>query len=648
MCGFGGYLQLSGHTCSYDQKEILDAMQKELSHRGPDGCRTWLSPEHNLALVHTRLSIIDLSEAGAQPMFDKEKSVVLCVNGEIYNYRSLQQELELAGHTFISSCDSEVLVHGYKQWGMDRLLEKLEGMFAFALYDLNRDTLFLARDRIGVKPLYFTLQGGVCSFASEIKALWKLPWVTKNISKEAAYHYVTYLATPAPLTIFQDIYKLPAGFYITFDQQRKMQVTQWYKLHERLKSHGNQSEQWYIENIRSLLRTSIQKRMVSDVPVGVFLSGGIDSSLNVALMSEFTDHVNTFTVAFKDGPEYNELAWARKVADIYGTRHHEIVIDEHDAYNFFEKMVYHQDEPLGDCVCVPIYFVSKLLKQQGVTVVQVGEGADELFCGYDQYARYMRLYQWWHITQSYLPSLAKKSMFYAAQKLFKNKFNQLDMMQNWASDKELFYSGAVVFSEYMKQHLLNMHADVSDPMVERFFPGMKLDDSYAMADWYRNQLKESIPQADHLTQMGYLELKHRLPELLLMRVDKMSMATAVEARVPFLDHTLVEFALGVPQQLKYHKGVTKYILKKVAEGILPYDIIYRKKIGFAAPTTQWFKYSNRFHGLLNDMLSSRAHVWQDIFDVHAVRMMQQQNRIDTSVDYSYHLWAIQNLLACYP
>ncbi len=648
VCGFAGYLNLSLKSF-IDNKQLLDkrlleAMQQELKHRGPDGSGTWSSREHELALVHRRLSIIDLTQAGAQPMIDQDKTVIMCVNGEIYNYQKLQKELEQQGHCFSSSSDSQVILHGYKQWGIDGLVDRLDGMFAFCLYDLIKRELFLVRDRIGIKPLYFSLRGGVCSFASEIKALWPLPWVDKKISKEGVYHYLTYLVTPAPLTIFEEVYKIPAGFYIKIGADKQMYVTQWYKLHEQLKMHDQHDEQWYVDNICSLLRGSIKKRMMSDVPFGVFLSGGLDSSLNVALMSELTDKVSTFTVAFHDGPEYNELAWARKVAQIYDTNHHEIIIGETEAFNFFEKMVYHQDEPIGDCVCVPIYFVSKLLKDQGVTVVQVGEGSDELFCGYQQYANYLNTYRWWYASQAYMPTVAKKGLFHAAQRLFPTKFGKLDILNNWAHNKELFYSGAIVFSEHAKRHLLGMRAESIDPMTERFFPGMQLDTSYAMADWYRTQLKQQLPHADQVTQMGYLELKHRLPELLLMRVDKMSMATSVEARVPFLDHELVAFALTIPQKFKYHNGITKYILKKAAEGILPHDIIHRKKVGFAAPTTRWFKQSNRFNELLNDLLVTKQHVWQDVLNIEAIKAMQQQNRVDSSVDYSYHLWAVQNLL----
>lgn len=649
MCGFAGYMNLKSKSFVIDQS-VLHAMQEAIAHRGPDGFRIWSDAAHEIALVHRRLSIIDLSDAGSQPMTDQDNQIMLCVNGEIYNYRELRKELERYGHAFNSNSDSEVIIHGYKQWGIDALLERLDGMFAFSLYDMRTRELYLVRDRIGVKPIYFSVQQDIISFASEIKALWTLPWTEKKIRPDAAYHYLTYLATPAPMTMFEGVYKIPAGFYVRIDARKEMHVKRWYNLAQRVALRApelaQRDEAYHVDEVRRLLRGSIERRMMSDVPFGVFLSGGVDSSLNVALMAEYTEQVNTFTVAFSDGPEYDELPWARKIADQFNTKHHELVINESDAFNFFQKMVYHQDEPLGDCVCIPLYFVAKLAKDHGVSVVQVGEGSDELFCGYQNYANYLDLYPRWHMGQKYLPQLAKKGMFRAAQKLFPDKVGKLDMMRNWSNDKQFFYSGAVVCSEYMKErHLKCSYTEQPDPIIEKFFPGMQLTDSYAMADWHRGQLLKVLPYADELQQMSYLELMHRLPELLLMRVDKMTMATAVEAREPFLDYQLVEYALSMPMQYKYHKGITKYILKKAAEGIIPNDVIYRKKIGFAAPTTRWFKEGTLFNDYFQDLLATKKDAWQHIFDVDAVRAMQRKNRADASVDYSYQLWAIQNLLA---
>lgn len=648
MCGFAGYMNLANKQFAIDQS-LLHAMQAALAHRGPDGFGIRSDTVHEIAFVHRRLSIIDLSQAGAQPMSDFEDTVLVCVNGEIYNYCSLRKELELYGHAFKSASDSEVILHGYKQWGIDRLLERLEGMFAFALYDKRSQDLFLVRDRFGVKPIYFSMQQDIMAFASEIKALWVLPWIEKKIRSDGAYHYLTYLAVPAPMTMFEGVYKIPAGFYVHVDMSKKIHVRRWYDLAYQITQHvdtAKKTDQEHIDAVGYLLSNAVERRMMSDVPIGVFLSGGVDSSLVTALAAEHTEKVNTFTVAFADGPAFNELAWARTIATKFNTNHHELIINEYDAFNAFENILHHQDEPLGDAVCIPFYFAAKLAKEHGVSVVQVGEGSDEIFCGYQQYAQYLDYYPIRQASQKYVPQVIKNGLFRAAQRLFKDKAGKLDMLANWSNNRDFFFSGALVCNEYMKKEMLHCVYNLRhDPMQDLFYPGMQLHDSYAYADWHRAHLLKVFPQADYLQQISYVEFMHRLPELLLMRVDKMSMAAGVEAREPFLDHHLVSYALSLPMHLKYRNGMTKYILKRAAETIIPDDIIYRKKMGFAAPAAQWFKQGTLFNTYFQDMLHSKKSSWNHMLDVDAVVHMHQKNRADTSVDYSYQLWAIQNLLA---
>lgn len=646
MCGLAGYANLSNKNFILDNS-LLEAMQQVMIHRGPDGCGLWKSSEYQLGLVHRRLSIVDLSDAGLQPMTDKDESVVVCFNGEIYNHRILRQELELLGYTYFSQTDTETILYAYQAWGI-KFLERLEGMFAIVLFDIRKNELFFIRDRIGIKPLYFSLQSNIISFASEIKALWCLPWIEKKIKRSALYHYLTYLTTPAPMTLYEGVYKLPAGYFLKFDKQRNYSFHMWYNpiVTPEYDAALLKNEQFCIDHIRCLLRQSVKKRMMADVPYGVFLSGGIDSSLNVALMAENTDKVKTFNVSFSDGPEYSEVVWARKVAQHFNTEHHEIVIQEKEAFDFFEKMVYHQDEPIGDCVCVPLYYVSKLLKDSGVTVVQVGEGSDELFCGYEAYARSLQLYRMWKATQYLVPNKLKRGLYQCAEALFPHKKSKLSFVKNWADGRELFWGGVSLFSTLLKTELGSNFDDTSvDPLVEQLCPGLQQNvDSYSLVNYYRNDLKIRDQHADELKAMTYLELKNRLPELLLMRVDKMTMATSVEGRVPFLDHKLVEFALQIPRHLKYN-GTTKYILKRACEGILPRDIIYRKKMGFAAPTTRWFKEGTYFKTHLLDMLATQHSIWRDYLDYNAIAHMLEVN-LAGNVDYSYHLWALQNVLAC--
>lgn len=646
MCGIAGYLKTTAKTFMHDVR-LLNALHASIEHRGPDGHATWVSSDLEVALVHRRLSIIDLSQAGAQPMFDKERSVVICFNGEIYNYKKLRKELEALGYEFVSQTDTEVFLYAFKQWGAD-CFDKLEGMFAAALGDLRKNEWYLVRDRIGVKPLYFSLDGGYVSFASEIKALWQLPWLEPALNQRGLYHYLTYLVTPAPMTLYQGVYKMPSGYYAKIDSKREITFHEWYNPLRPAITYDQKdlaNEQFCIDTIRTLLTEAVEKRMVADVPFGVFLSGGIDSSLNVALMSKFTDRVKTYNVAFSDGPEYAEVEWARKVSKQFNTEHHEIEISEKEAFQFFEKMVHYQDEPLADCVCVPLYYVSKLLKDSGTTVVQVGEGSDELYCGYQNYANYLEAYKKYYEPARHIPQFVKKSGSWLAARAFPSKKYHLALLEQWASGRHLFWSGALAFSEEWKQAIVpTVHEDF-DPVLEKIYPGLDQRlDSYAIVEYHLKKLYELDPSADFLKSMIYLEFKQRLPELLLMRVDKMTMATSVEGRVPFLDHKHVEFAFQVPSALKYKNKETKYILKKAAEGILPHDVIYRKKMGFAAPISRWFKSGYYFKPYFKDMIATKKSALKTVFGKDEIERLFKETQRDDR-DYSVQLWTIQNVLA---
>ncbi len=647
MCGLGGYIKTTVAEFFVDPK-VLEAMHTAIAHRGPNAHKVWFDRDLGVALVHRRLSIVDLSDAGIQPMFDKDRSIVICFNGEIYNYKALRTELEAFGYSFVSQSDTEVFLYAFKHWGI-ACLDKLEGMFAGVLGDLRTQEWYLIRDRMGIKPLYFSLEGGYISFASEIKALTLLPWIKKELNHRALYHYLTYMVTPAPLTLYKNIYKIPAAHYVKIDAQKNVTFHEWYSFLKPSIVYDKKdlnNEEFCVTTIRSLMREAVQKRMIADVPFGVFLSGGIDSSLNVALMSEFTDSVKTFNVSFSDGPEYSEVEWARKVAKLYNTEHHEIMISEKDAFNFFESMVVFQDEPIADCVCVPLYYVSKLLKDSGVTVVQVGEGSDELYCGYQNYANYLDAYKKYYQPARYIPQSVKQAGVWLAAQAFPTKTYHRSLLEQWASGHHLFWSGAMAFQELSKKSLYTgSNVCEYDPILERIYPGFDQSlDSYAVVDYHLKKLYEQDPQADFLKSMIYLELKQRLPELLLMRVDKMTMATSVEGRVPFLDHKHVEFALQVPTHLKYKNGETKYILKKACEGILPHDVIYRKKVGFAAPITRWFKEGTYFRPYFKELMHSKMASGNQFFAVQDIELMLARTE-NNQIDHSVHLWVLQNILA---
>ncbi len=645
MCGFAGYIALKDQFLS--DEHLLRSMGSCINHRGPDGQKVWIDNQQKIALVFQRLSIIDLSDNAMQPMFDANKTVVITFNGEIYNYKKLRTELEVRGHHFKTQSDTEVFLCAFKEWGI-ACLDRLEGMFAAVLGNFLTNEWFFVRDRIGVKPLYFAVNDDYLSFGSEIKALWQLPWMQKTVNHQALYHYLTFLVTPAPYTLYKGVYKLPAGMYVKIDSKKELTFHEWYNPLVPAITYAQKdlaNESFCISKIQELLTAAVEKRLISDVPYGVFLSGGIDSSLITALMSRYTDNVQTFNISFSDGPEYSESLWAKKVSKLFNTNHHELVISEKDAFDFFQKMVYHQDEPLADPVCIPLYYVSKLLKEQGVTVVQVGEGSDELYCGYQSYAQYINAYNRYYQPTQFLPQTVKKAGVWLAAKMFPAKKQYLSFLHQWAGNQHMFWTGAIAFSEKAKRDLLVSCDDHAyDPFIEKIYPGMRQQaDSYAIVEYHLKKLYEKKPEADFLQSMIYLEFKQRLPELLLMRVDKMTMATSVEGRVPFLDHAHVEFAFQVSSSLKYKHGVTKYILKKACEGILPDDIIYRKKIGFSAPTTRWFKEGVYFKEYFLDLLATKKDSLEQLFEKKEVESILRHTQ-SASRNYTTQLWALQNVI----
>lgn len=647
MCGIAGYGMLSAQSSAIDHS-LLVRMHEAIAHRGPDGFGVWIDQQRGMGLAHRRLSIVDLSPAGSQPMLDMNEHVAISFNGEIYNHQKLRKELEALGYRYRSNSDTETILYAYQAWGI-KCLKRLDGMFAFALFDREKNELYLVRDRIGIKPLYFSLQGGMISFASEIKALWQLPWNKKIISSQALYHYLTFMVTPAPYTFYNDIYKLPAAYYLKVDAQRAVTFHEWYSPITTITPAEHKQfydEQFCLENIKALLIDSTKKRLMSDVPFGAFLSGGLDSSLNVALMSQFVSKVKTFTVAFADGPESNELVWARQVAAQFGTQHHEIVITEKEAFDFYEKMVYHLDEPLADCVCIPFYYVAKLAHDHGVNVVQVGEGADELFFGYSTYAQYKNLYdRLWRPSQKVVPGFLKRSITSIANSFFDKQSNYAALMINWAKNRDLFWGGALAFNEQQKRALV--HEDIfkasapqEDQVVGQILKGAQQDfDSHAIVAFHGKTLKAALPDADFAAKMMYLELKQRLPELLLMRADKMAMATSVEAREPYLDYKLVEFMLHVPATLKFKDGVSKYLLKTIALDYLPPSIVFRKKVGFAAPTVRWFASGSYFPRYFAGLNTQASALFSD--KIKTINSLGTNSAAMQAVQQ----WVVQNVLA---
>lgn len=631
-------------------ESLVIRMRDTMSHRGPDDAGVYVTEDRRIGLGNRRLAIVDLSPAGHNPMPNEDGRIWITFNGEIYNHESLRPALEAKGHRYRSRTDTETIIHLYEERGLD-FVQELEGDFAIALWDENGKRLVLARDRIGVKPLYYTVSDGRLIFASEIKAILEHPAVSRNVDEEALYHYLTFLTTPAPQTLFAGIQKLPAGCLLTCDARGDVKVTRyWDAISARLDPALN-DERTIGEELLRLLSESIEKRMMSDVPFGVFLSGGVDSTANVALMSRLMSQpVRTFTVGFRDNPDYNEIEEARSAAKELGTDHHEVMISQQELLDFLPDLIFHQDEPIADPVCVPLYYVSKLARETGTKVVQVGEGSDELFCGYPDYASYLDLHDrlWRHLSR--LPAPVRRSMATLGGALHRTGLTRLlpkgrkmlpDLLRRLGDGEELFWSGTFVFDEVHKQQLLTPEAK---SRLGGNRNGKNELSSYSVVRADLDRLLASKPDADQLDRMIYQELKLRLAELLLMRVDKMTMATSVEARVPFLDHKLVEFAMSIPSQMKYHEGETKYILKRALKGIIPDRVLHRRKQGFGVPINEWML--DRLGGFVENALFNSALRRRELFDYGVVRRLLNEHRSGRT-NYAFFLWSLLNLSLWY-
>lgn len=585
MCGINGVLSFKNSGFRVWER-YLTRMRDVMSHRGPDGAGNFISPDRRLGLGHRRLAIIDLSERAAQPMTNEDGSLWVVFNGEIYNHAEIRAELESrGGHRWKTDhSDTEVILHAFEEWGID-CVQKFRGMFAIALWDSNKRQLWLIRDRIGVKPLYYSIHHGRITFASEIKALLEDEEQERDINEEALYYYLSFNATPAPNTLFAGIRKLAPATWMRVSEDGHIQEGRYWDVWDHTQPLTNVSEEEIAERVLAELRTAVKLRKISDVPVGVFLSGGIDSSTNAALFSEGDGQpVRTFSIGYdKDYESYpSELPYARRIAQEVGADHHELLLKESDLFESLPKIIRHQDEPLADPVCMPVYFVSKLARDNGVVVCQVGEGSDELFWGYKYWRDSLRLQR--YASAFPLPRPIRSVGLGALDLIeqvpgasYRREFS-CEVVRRALSGRPVFWGGAEVFSDSQKQRLLS-------PRLRKKFGEWS---SWEALRPIRQRFEEKAWDPSPLNWMGYLDLNLRLSELLLMRVDKMSMAVSLEARVPFLDHKFVELAMSIPQAVKTKDGVLKYILKKAVRGVIPDALIDRKKQGFGVPVYEWY------------------------------------------------------------
>ena len=626
MCGFAGVFEYT-HAGSAVDDVLLERMGTVIAHRGPDDSGIYRSDCGRVGLSFRRLSIIDLSPAGHQPMGTPDGKIWLVFNGEIYNHRALRAELEAAGFTYRSRSDTETILHAYRHWG-ERFVERLHGMFAIALWDSERETLLLYRDRIGIKPLYYTEKNGAWIFGSEIKALLAHPFLRAAVDREAMYHYFTYIHTPAPWTMFEGIRKLEAGHYARITRDGVMRIEEyWDALGHRDPDFDYHDEAAVTARIRDLFRAAVEKRMMSDVPFGVFLSGGIDSSANVAFMSDMMDRpVDTFTVAIRGQEDTNEFQWARRMAAHFHTNHHEVMIDDRGFLDLLPTIVHHQDEPLADPVCFPLYHVSKLARDNGTIVVQVGEGSDEQFAGYAAYQRAVRMLRLARTLRP-VPRFLTRAIYGAMRPLLARRrvdYRQ-NIIRNVMEKEPAFWGNAIGFYETEKRRALN----------PAHFADLGTLNSFSLAG-RRFARATAEGSDDDLQRIIYWEIKHRLAELLLMRVDKITMATSIEARVPFLDHLMVEFSMNIPSRMKMRHGNPKYVLKQALRGILPDEIIDRRKIGFAGSGKNMMTPEIFAHA--RALLLAPRH---DYYNLPYIRsLLDEYER--TGINYTPQLWTLYN------
>jgi asparagine synthase (glutamine-hydrolysing) len=614
MCGISGSVDATGAEAS--QEWMARRMALALAHRGPEDQGIYISPFCTLG--HRRLKIIDLTSSGQQPLFNEDHTVCVSFNGEIYNYRDLRDSLINHGHIFRTQTDTEVLVHLYEEKG-ERLLLDLNGMFALALWDVRRKTLLLARDRFGKKPLYYYTDGKRLVFGSELKALLADGRVPREIDPNALSAYLQLGYIPQPLTIFKNIRKLPAATSITIgiDQERQQLKVSSPRAYWRLLHKPNEEldERECVSQVRELLRDAVKIRLSADVPVGAFLSGGLDSSAVVSAMSQVADAgVNTFTVGFEE-ESFDESQYAEKVARHCGTSHKTVKCTP-DVLETLPRLAFHYDEPFADSSAIPTYCLCKVAREH-TKVILSGDGGDEVFAGYTRYQDGMK---YWRerrgsagaVKQAFYGLLAD---IYPVKGRGWGLFNKRGL-----SPLDSFIADLFIFQPAQMARLVSEHWATD----------------FSTVDMCRELAKPAI-SAGHLSAMQSMDMAMYLPDDILVKVDRASMAVALEVRCPLLDYRLAEFMATVPERLLWNEGTKKYVLKQVMKDALPAEILARKKMGFAVPLSKWLH--GDLAGLTNDVLDSKAAKERGFFDMREVqRLLRLHNRGHR--DVSTQIWTL--------
>src|SRR3954467_10282709 len=613
MCGIAGFVESRASTSPFtldESRALVHRMCDVIRHRGPDDEGIWL--DEGVAIGMRRLSIIDLS-TGHQPIHNEDETVWIVFNGEIYNFPELRRELEAAGHRFYTNTDTEAIVHAYEQWGT-AAIQRLRGMFGLAIWDRRTKSLLVGPDLAAIKPMYYADVNGRLYFGSELKSLLEAPDLPRDLDLDALDHYLSFLYTPRDGSIFRSVRKLPPGHLMTW-RNGTLKVEQYWQLSAEENFRG--SERDAVAQLRRVLPEAVRCHLLSDVPLGAFLSGGIDSSLVVGLMSEISgSRVKTFSIGF-DEPAFDELEHARTVAQHFGTEHHELVVKP-DAIGILDRVVWHFDEPFADSSAIPTWYVSEMARRH-VTVVLSGDGGDELFGGYDRYVPHPRV-----VAFDRLAPGVGRAMASAAWRALPHGARGKNFLRHVSRDAQGRYLDSMTF----------YHADEREAL-------MSADLRQSLGGWdaetFFRAPFERLASLPFAAQMMAFDFETYLPEDCLTKVDRMSMAHSIESRVPLLDHLVVEFAASLPVEMKIHGTRRKHLLKELAFRLVPKEILDRPKQGFGVPIGHWFRGSMR--DVFGDVLSSPAARQRGYFDVAFVDRILDEH-LAGKRDHSLRLWQL--------
>lgn len=618
MCGINGIIYSSRSGRAVDPI-ALTRMRDIVRHRGPDEGGIFV--EDNIGLGHRRLSIVDV-KSGHQPMSNNDNTCVITYNGEIYNHADFRGELESKGYRYKTRCDTEAILHLYEEFG-HRCVHKLRGMFAFAIWDKNKREIFIARDRLGVKPLYYLLdEEGNFYFGSEIKSLLEAKAAKPELNYAALPDQLANHGTSYNETLFKDVKRLLPGHFLVW-KDGSLRIEQYWDVSFEPK-YTDRNEADLVERWSDLFTESVRLRLMADVPLGMFLSGGIDSSAICAVMSRMVDDpIKTFSVGFQEA-DANEFSYARSVSNTFGTEHHEIIVTPQQFFQELPNLVWHEDEPLGFIASVPLYFVSKLAREH-VKVVLTGEGSDEILAGYGRYSKTLQLLAYGERYESMAPAFVRAAVKSGVSTLPASLSRKLGrtFLSRHADIEDMYFDNFAVFPKAMQQKLLS--------------PESKARITEQNPYHYQNQWVAETDAQGLLDKILYTDAKTYLHEL-LMKQDQMSMAASIESRVPFLDHKLVEFTAKLPERLKLRGSTTKWILREAMKSVLPRKILSRPKMGFPVPFGNWMR--NEFRHIIDEYVLSERAMSRGVFDTEFLKTIVSKHL--SGENHDERLWFLLN------